>query len=279
MKIIVVKKLTLYIFLVFLILLFTFLLFILFPDKLYIDTNSYISINEEDLLKTLNDTDITYLQDEIDSLYSSDKKIAYLTFDDGPTKKATSKILNILAEEDVSASFFVIGEYVNHHPELVKRAFDEGHYIANHTYHHSNSKLYKSPTDFVNEIKNTDIEIGKAIGISDYSSHLFRFPNGYMSSIYKKEKKWATSLLSDMNYLFVDWNCLNRDSEKVYSPVDLLKNLKSSAKDKGSLVILMHDTCDLSDTPSALKDSISYLKSQGYEFHNFYDFFNQYLLK
>ena len=97
------------------------------------------------------------------SLSKSEQKIAYLTFDDGPTLKATPKILDILKEEDVVATFFVVGKHVKENPELVKRAYDEGHFIANHGYNHNNSKLYKNDDSFINEIKNTDIEIGNAI--------------------------------------------------------------------------------------------------------------------
>ena len=97
------------------------------------------------------------------SLSKSEQKIAYLTFDDGPTLKATPTILDILKEEDVVATFFVVGKHVKENPELVKRAYDEGHFIANHGYNHNNSKLYKNDDSFINEIKNTDIEIGNAI--------------------------------------------------------------------------------------------------------------------
>ena len=97
------------------------------------------------------------------SLSKSEQKIAYLTFDDGRTLKATPKILDILKEEDVVATFFVVGKHVKENPELVKRAYDEGHFIANHGYNHNNSKLYKNDDSFINEIKNTDIEIGNAI--------------------------------------------------------------------------------------------------------------------
>ena len=97
------------------------------------------------------------------SLSKSEQKIAYLTFDDGPTLKATPKILDILKEEDVVATFFVVGKHVKENPELVERAYDEGHFIANHGYNHNNSKLYKNDDSFINEIKNTDIEIGNAI--------------------------------------------------------------------------------------------------------------------
>lgn len=221
---------------------------------------------------TTNSVMDTSLREKITTLTKKEEKIAYLTFDDGPTLKATEKILDILKEEEIKATFFVVGKHVKEHPELVKRAYEEGHYIANHGYHHDNKKLYSSNENFINEIKNTDIEIGKAIGIENYCSHVFRFPNGYMSSHYKAKKKETAKLLSDIGYTYIDWNCLNNDSVKKYSSSQLLKNLKKSAKNKGTLVILMHDTSDVNDTPSILKDSITYLKEQGYEFRNFYDF-------
>jgi peptidoglycan/xylan/chitin deacetylase (PgdA/CDA1 family) len=211
------------------------------------------------------------LKEKITSLTKQEEKIAYLTFDDGPTLKATAKILDILKEEDIKATFFVVGKHVKEHPELVKRAYEEGHYIANHGYTHDNSKLYTNSDSFISEIKNTDIEIGNAIGVENYCSHIFRFPNGYMSSNNKAKKKEAITLLSDINYTYIDWNCLNNDSVKKYSKYQLLNNLKKSSKNKGTLVVLMHDTSDVNDTPSILKDSINYLKEQGYEFRNFYD--------
>jgi polysaccharide deacetylase len=210
-------------------------------------------------------------KEKIMSLTKGTEKIAYLTFDDGPTLRATPRVLDILKEENVKASFFVIGKYVDKHPELVKRAYDDGHYIANHGYDHSNKKLYESNTSFINEVKKTDIEIGKAIGIDNYCSHIFRFPNGYMSPNNKSQKKVSAKLLQEMDYVYVDWNCLNNDSVKKYSNYQLLNNLKKSAKNKGTLVVLMHDTSDVNDTPSILKDSIDYLKSEGYVFKNFYD--------
>ena len=127
---------------------------------------------------------------------------------------------------------------------------------------------------FRNEIVSTDAEISKAIGVQNYCSHIFRFPNGYMSHIYMNQKKDALKVLSDMDYVYVDWNCLNKDSEKKYSNYQLLNNLKKTSKNKCTLIILMHDTADVNKTYDILKSSISYLKSQGYEFSNFYDFTN-----
>jgi len=95
-----------------------------------------------------------------------------------------------------------------------------------------------------------------------------------MSHKYQYEKKNALQVLSDLDYVYVDWNCLNRDSEKKYSDSQLLNNLKKTAKNKGTLIILMHDTADVNKTYNVLKSSIDYLKSEGYEFRNFYDFVN-----
>ena len=151
-----------------------------------------------------------------------------MTFDDGPNSSVTPKVLDILKDEDVKATFFVIGKYVEENPEIVKRAYEEGHYIANHGYSHDNSTLYKSSDSFMQEIKKTDIAIGNAIGVDNYCSHVFRFPNGFIAPIYKQKKKEAVLLLSKMNYSYIDWNCLNNDSMKKYSPNQLLDNLKKS---------------------------------------------------
>ena len=210
------------------------------------------------------------LMSKISNITKNKEKIVYLTFDDGPTISATPKILDILKEENIKATFFVIGKYVEKHPEIVKRAYEEGHYIANHGYDHNNAILYKSKDSFLNEVKKTDIAIGKAIGISNYCAHIFRFPNGFMSANNKGKKKEALKLLNEINYTYIDWNCLNKDSEKKYSNYQLLANLKKTAKNKGTLVVLMHDTTDVNNSSLILKDSIAYLKSEGYEFDNFY---------
>lgn len=113
----------------------------------------------------------------LDDIAKSDEKKAYLTFDDGPTLKCTEKILDILKEENVKATFFVVGKHVKEYPEIVKREYEEGHYIANHGYNHNNKLLYKNMESFEKEITETDLEISKAIGLENYSSHIFRFPN------------------------------------------------------------------------------------------------------
>ena len=91
-------------------------------------------------------------RERIERLTSEKEKIAYLTFDDGPNESITPKVLDILKEQDVKATFFVIGKNVKEHPEVVKREYEEGHYIANHGYSHNNKNLYKSDKDFIEEV-------------------------------------------------------------------------------------------------------------------------------
>ena len=203
-------------------------------------------------------------------VYSSKEKIAYLTFDDGPNNNVTLKVLDILKKENIKANFFVIGKH--EYPEVTKLIYENGHFIGNHTYSHNNNIIYKNKETFFNEIKQTDIAIGNAIGISDFCSHVFRCPNGSMSKINYSKKQECLRYLPEISYTFVDWNVLNNDSMRKYSKTELVNNLKKSSLNKGSIIILMHDSGDVNKTFDALEDSISYLKEQGYEFRTFYDF-------
>lgn len=260
------------------ILIFSSLLFVfvLFSSFYYISAHSNNSLfcYEETTfcispLSNLKDNASSNIQQKIDSIYSSNEKIAYLTFDDGPTKVATPKVLDVLKEENIKATFFVIGYRVEEFPDITKRAYEEGHFIANHTYSHRNNKLYQSKEKFLEEINQANSAIAKAIGVSSYSPHLFRFPNGSKGTSYSGSKKKCIEYLKEINYAYVDWNALNNDSIHKYTSSELLNNLKKSCKNKDSIVVLMHDTSDVSRSYLALKDSIQYLKEQCYCFKTF----------
>ena len=117
------------------------------------------------------------------------------------------------------------------------------------------------------------LPFGKAIDEEEYCSHLFRFPNGYMAPLYRTQKKQMLPLLAQNGYTYLDWNCLTNDSMQKYTNAELLQFLKTTAQNKNTLVILMHDTKDVNDSSLVLKDCIHYLKSQGYVFDNFRKFF------
>ncbi len=88
-----------------------------------------------------------------------EEKIAYLTFDDGPSGVITPQILEILKREEIKATFFVLGSRVELYPELVKREYEEGHYIANHGYSHVYTSIYSSPNAVLDEYNNTEARI------------------------------------------------------------------------------------------------------------------------
>ena len=116
---------------------------------LFLNVNKTIPTSSQTIISNDN-------LNKISSLTNSTEKIAYLTFDDGPNDNVTPIVLDILKEENVKASFFVIGKYVEKYPNVVKRAYEEGHYIANHGYDHNNNNLYKSSSSFIDEITKTD---------------------------------------------------------------------------------------------------------------------------
>ncbi len=232
----------------------------------------FSSILTTTILANSSMNNISNLQQKLDSIMKSEEKVAYLTFDDGPTIKETPKILDILQEENVKATFFVVGKHVKELPQIVKREYEEGHYIANHGYSHNNKVLYK---EFKNEIINTDIEIRKAIQVEDYCSYIFRFPNGYKSKMYVKEKRKAVEILEELNYAYIDWNCLNKDSEYKISNYQLIKNIEDTSKGKNTLVILMHDTSDVNKSSIVLSATIKNLKNKGYIFKNMYDILDE----
>ncbi len=122
--------------------------------------------------------------ERFDSIYkASDPKRVFLTFDDGPTEQVTPYILNLLKNEDIKASFFVLGNRVDSNPELVKREYEEGHFIGNHGYTHKYSSIYASADTVMEEYYRTNQSIRDAIGNQEYNSLVFRFPGGSVGRI------------------------------------------------------------------------------------------------
>ena len=207
---------------------------------------------------------------KINNIYKSSSKVAYLTFDDGPSQAVTPLILDLLKKEKIKATFFVLGSNVKKNPDIVKRAYLEGHYIANHGYSHSYSKIYADAKNVLEEYNKAEKSIQKAIGNTKYNSHLFRFPGGYIGGKYAKVKKEAGKLLNKNDISYIDWNCLTGDAEGANTKEKIIKNLKKYSKDKNSIVVLMHDSSSKILTYETLKDVINYLRDEGYIFDNFY---------
>ena len=167
---------------------------------------------------------------EMQNIYNKDTKVAYLTFDDGPSEAVTNLILDVLKEENIKATFFVLGSNVNKYPEIVKRAYTEGHYIANHGFSHNYKKIYSSAENVLEEYNKTEQAIQEAIGIKAYSSYIFRFPGGYSGSSYSKIKKQAGNLLNKNNISYIDWNVLTGDAQGANTKESIINNVKKYTK-------------------------------------------------
>ncbi len=207
----------------------------------------------------------------LENIYHSEEKRAFLTFDDGPSS-VTPTILDILKQEKIKATFFVLGSRVEAMPETVKRIYEEGHYIANHGYSHSYSAIYSSPQAVLEEYNQCNDAVKNAIGEPEYNSHLFRFPGGLPGGKYAEIKYQAKELLSQNDILHIDWNALSGDAETTAPTVEFeMKRIQETVGNKSSVVILMHDAQAKKATAEALPQIISWLRENEYEFKNFYD--------
>lgn len=198
-------------------------------------------------------------------------KIVFLTFDDGTSTTNTPKVLEILKEEDVKATFFLTGQNIEYGGEearnLVKREFDEGHAIANHSYSHDVKKLYpnrKLNIDaFKSDFEKNDKLLKDILG-KYFSTRVIRCPGGYMSW---KGMEPLDEYLTDNDMISIDWTFLNADAEgKRKNAKELLNYTIKTSKGKEIVVLLMHDTYGKEETVKALPGIIKYFKDNGYEF-------------
>lgn len=207
----------------------------------------------------------------IENIYNADEKQVFLTFDDGPTTTVTPLILDLLKQEDIKATFFVLGGQARRNPDLIKREFEEGHYIANHGYSHKYSEIYKIPQNVLDEYNYTDSCIQEALGNSNYHSRIFRFPGGSVGGYYKNIKAQAKDLLRQNNIVSLDWNALTNDAAGAHTKESIMENLVVTVADKQSVVVLMHDAYDKILTYETLPEVIQFFRDNGFTFKNLYD--------
>lgn len=193
---------------------------------------------------------------------TKDRKIAYLTFDDGPSKQSTPAILDILSEHDIKATFFILGKMAKTNPDMIKRINEEGHSIGHHSYSHNYGYIYKNTNNFLGELKSTEKVLKDILG-EDFETKLLRLPGGS----FEKHKQKFLKVAGELGYKNYNWNALNGDAEGISIPKDkLINRLKSTAKGKKEIIVLMHDTDAKKTTVEALPEIIDYLIKEGYEF-------------
>lgn len=190
------------------------------------------------------------------------QKIAYLTFDDGPSEIVTPLILDILKEYNVKATFFVVGNMVETNPDILIRTYEEGHKIANHSYSHNYNYIYKNSTNFMEDINRANSLLKEVLG-KDYENNIIRFPGGSFG----KNKSPMKKVVIEAGYKYYDWNALNGDAEGLNLTNKYLVNrLKETTANKKEVIILMHDTDAKKQTAETLRESLDYLISQGFVF-------------
>ena len=209
---------------------------------------------------------LSYIEGQGGNTTNTSGKVAYLTFDDGPSIN-TIKILDILDKYNVKATFFVIyhGNMKSKYKEIVNR----GHTIALHSYTHNYSKIYKSEKGYFSDLKKIHDYIEDVTGVD---SRIIRFPGGSSNTVSNKYNKGIMKKLKasveEKGYIYHDWNVDSTDAAGRNRKASLLlKNVKKGTGKKKVINVLMHDTGKSKKTTvEALPSIIKYLKGQGYSF-------------
>lgn len=190
--------------------------------------------------------------------------VAYLTFDDGPNKENTTKILKILKDEQIHATFFLTGNNVERYPDVVKAIYESGNAIGIHSYSHDYKKIYASPQAYMDEVDKTAGLIYDVIHVRPVISRAPGGTSGHFTKAF-----WQA--LNQEGYIEVGWNSLTGDADGTGKTAgkeveNIKKQLALRPYLHSHLVILMHDASGHQATVEALPELIKLLKSQGYIF-------------
>ena len=178
-----------------------------------------------------NNVDDVILYDEV---FPLDSKIIYLTFDDGPGMY-TKRILDVLEEYNVKATFFVTNQFPKYE-YLIKNEYEKGHAIGVHTYSHNYKKIYSSFENYIDDVNKMNEIIKKYTG---NFSNILRFPGGSSNTISRKYKKGImtelTREVSNLGYTYFDWNVASGDVNG-YSKNRIYKRIIKSLNDKPTII-------------------------------------------
>jgi peptidoglycan/xylan/chitin deacetylase (PgdA/CDA1 family) len=220
-------------------------------------------------LKCQNETLIDIIKKN-ESLYIkklANAKIAYLTFDDGPSSN-TSAILAVLKQYDIKATFFVNGH--PHLRDLYKQISDDGHALANHTYSHDYKKIYKSADNFKKDVKELDTFL-KETTVTE-PNYILRYPGGSNNHIGRNYGGIGimNSVIKEMNkegYLYFDWNVDSSDAYVSRQTKDnIVQAVLTQSNTLNNPIILMHDLDSKTTTVEALPEIIEGLLNKGFTF-------------
>ena len=189
--------------------------------------------------------------------------VIYLTFDDGPSDTgSTQKILDVLKNHGVKATFFVSG---NGPASLIKKEYDEGHVIALHTYSHSYANVYASIDNYFNDLNRINDLVYSQTG---QRSNIIRFPGGSNNTVSNRYSPGIMDTLTkqvlDKGYIYFDWNVSSGDAGGCATPNCVYNNVVNGLSKSRNNIVLMHDVKWF--TANALDDIIKFAKNNGYSF-------------
>jgi len=164
--------------------------------------------------------------------FSRKEKILYLTFDDGPIPEVTPWVLDLLGEHNAQATFFVIGDNVQKHPEITRAILQQGHTLGNHTQQHLKGTDCTLDA-YLNQVDRCNSSIAEALQAPKTRIRLFRPPYGRL------RQSQAKALLKQ-DYRIVMWDVLSADFDTVVLPDQCLENVLNNAQ-SGSIVVF-HDS-------------------------------------
>lgn len=205
------------------------------------------------------DTLITAISENI---YTG-RKIAFLTFDDGPSAY-TADILAILNQYGVTGNFFVVGTQVDTYPEMITKIKEQGSGIFIHSTTHIYDEIYASGVAFENDLRTTKDKLNN-LGID--TAYIYRFPGGSNNS-YIDDALFPTfqQVLTNYGITYVDWNVDSGDANGTNpDAATILATIKQQSAGRDYLNILMHDTSSKASTREALPQIIEYLLQENYE--------------
>lgn len=165
-------------------------------------------------------------------------KTMYLTFDDGPSEENTRKVLAILRERDIKATFFLIGENVRQHPEVARQIVAEGHTIGIHCDNHDYDALYESVDSYVADFEKARQTVYEVTGVE---TNLFRFPGGSVNDFNEKTGEAIIREMTERGYIYYDWNASLEDAVKNPDPKQLIENGVTTTLGRKKVILLAHD--------------------------------------
>ncbi len=192
-----------------------------------------------------------------------EEKVAYLTFDDGPSV-LTSEYLKILKEENVHATFFLIGQQVEGDlVDVVRQEMEEGHEIGLHTYCHDAGRIYSSKESYCEDLQKTKLCLEEKLHAKP---KLFRFPWGSANVYVQNYKQGIIEEMRKQGIDYADWNVSGEDSVGRPSSYSILSNVRKDYGKYSEPVILLHDSATCRATLDSLRPIIQELKANGYAF-------------